>query len=46
VRPSTASEATAGTAASATLRARNERRFVDDIVVPFKNESDAGDGMV
>jgi hypothetical protein len=46
VRPSPASEATAGTAASATLRARNERRFVDDIVVPFKNESDAGDGMV
>jgi hypothetical protein len=42
VRPSAASEATAGTAASAAPRARNERRFVDDIVVPFKNESDAG----
>jgi len=23
-------------------RTRTERRFVDDIVVPFKNESDAG----
>jgi len=36
-RPSTASEATAGTAASAAPRARNERRFVADIVVPFKS---------
>jgi hypothetical protein len=28
---------------SAAPRARNERRFIDDIVVPFKNESDAGE---
>jgi len=27
--------ATVGTAARAVLRARNERRFVEDIVIPF-----------
>ena len=30
-----ASMATVGTTARAVLRARNERRFVEDIVIPF-----------
>src|SRR5450755_36620 len=34
-----ASAATVGTAARAALRARNERRFVEDIVIPFDGQA-------